>query len=97
MKKNLTLFFSLSTITLSSLAQTILPVQTNEYCPLTEITFTVTIPGLNPYVYPSTNSPLVVRNVFNAENEYAKIIRAGYQGSYCYGQNGTGKIEAGTR
>ncbi|MGZ3846085.1 MAG: T9SS type A sorting domain-containing protein [Flavisolibacter sp.] len=44
---------------------TILPVATDEYCPLTEITFTVTVPDLNPNVTSSTNLPLVVRNAFN--------------------------------
>ncbi|OIR00663.1 hypothetical protein GALL_173550 [mine drainage metagenome] len=42
-------------------SQSISPLESAQYCPLTNITFTVTIPGSNPVVSSWTNGPIVVQ------------------------------------
>lgn len=57
------------TVNLYSFAQNILPNENTEFCPLTNITFTVTLPRIanntTPFVASSTNSPTVVSGTSN--------------------------------
>ena len=55
----------LFTLTKGVQAQTISPAVTNEYCPSTDITFTVSVPGTSPTVASWTNGPIVVQGAYN--------------------------------
>lgn len=65
-----TIFVAL--ITLCTHAQTISPNESAEFCPLTDITFTVTLPRIadntTPNVSSWTNTPIVVSGVSNLTN-----------------------------
>jgi hypothetical protein len=57
--KTLVLFFS-TNILMAQSPISISPLQTQEYCPSTNTTFTVTISGYEPSVFGWTNNPIVV-------------------------------------
>lgn len=54
-----------------SAQQSISPIITNEYCPNTNITFTVTIPGYSPLVYGWTNNPTLISANYPPDNPAA--------------------------
>jgi len=72
MNKKFTLIVTAIIIGLSSFAQSISPNESTEYCPLTDITFTVTLPRIadntTPTVSSWTNTPIVVSGVSNLAN-----------------------------
>ncbi|MCK9404310.1 MAG: hypothetical protein M0Q26_13010 [Chitinophagaceae bacterium] len=67
MNKKLVLIIVSLIGTLSTVAQSILPVETGEFCPLQDITFTVTLPRIvdntTPTVASWTNGPIVVSGI----------------------------------
>ena len=69
MNKKLILILVALIVTISGIAQTaesISPDVTTEFCPNTDVTFTVSVPGTNPSVASWTNGPIVVQGVYNS-------------------------------
>lgn len=69
MKKKLKLLLAASLISLVTFSQSISPNESTEFCPLTDITFTVTLPRIKSNTIPTvaswTNTPIVVIGVSN--------------------------------
>ncbi len=65
MKKILTLTTLLFSFALLANSQTIAPLQSAEFCPGLDITFTVTIQGTNPVVSSYTNTPVLVQGAYD--------------------------------
>ncbi|MGC8751882.1 hypothetical protein [Hydrotalea sp.] len=65
--KNLFIIFVLLFSTQSAFSQSIYPAETNEFCPLQDITFTVTLPRILDNTVPSvasyTNGPIVITGI----------------------------------
>ncbi len=64
--KKLLLFVVCLSLSFFIKAQTISPVESTEFCPLVNITFTVTVPGTNPILIPSTNNPIISQSPYNS-------------------------------
>lgn len=65
MKKTLSLLLLLFLFIKGAFSQTISPDPATEFCPGTDITFTVSVPGTNPSVASWINGPIVVQSVYN--------------------------------
>lgn len=63
--KIITQILLLLTLTVVAKAQTISPLESTEFCPGANITFTVTVPGTSPSVASWTNTPILVQQAYN--------------------------------
>lgn len=72
MKKKLTLVLAATLTVLVTFSQSISPNENTEFCPLTDVTFTVTLPRIKNNTQPNvsswTNTPIVVSGVSNLTN-----------------------------
>ena len=64
MKKYYSILFYLI-LNLTANSQTISPLETTEFCPGVDITFTVVVPGVGPMVTPWTNNPILIQGAYN--------------------------------
>lgn len=63
--KRILFLISYTAIFISVKSQTISPIETAEFCPNLDITFSVTIPGSNPSVSSWTNAPDLIQGAYN--------------------------------
>lgn len=69
MRQTFTFLFFILTGFLSSTAQTITPSTTSEYCPGTDITFTVTVPGKSPNVLGVGGALVMSINISHSDDD----------------------------
>ncbi len=100
MNKKLILIIVSFIVTLSALAQSISPIETTEFCPNVNVTFTVTLPRISDNTTPTiiswTGNPIVVTGVSNLTNTTTQTTFTFVGKFQDYNQNQVFKVDYST-